>query len=140
MLRHITARCGEKIERAGAHPAIMLLRDAERKPEAQGAASAAIRVDAFDLNSAPMVQLDGNGRVLRVNQALVRETGIAAESLLGSTLVELSQNSDPQIAKMLIPRLQGGAPAILPRPRNDSSLAGELAQWQRTDGSPPWPL
>jgi PAS domain S-box-containing protein len=137
----ISLRDAEKRLQAQQVPSAVITRpDVERKPEAQEDPSAPAKIDAFDLNSSPMVQLDSAGHTLRVNEALVRETGIAAESLLGSTLVDLSQHEDPRIAKMLIPKLQGGAPANLPGPRNDSFLIGKLAPWEQTEDSPPWPL
>jgi hypothetical protein len=56
------------------------------------------------------------------------------------TRVDLSRHEDPRFAKMLIPKLQGGAPANVPAPRNDSLLVGKLAPWEKTEDSPPWPL
>ncbi len=72
-------------------------------------AMARSKVDDFEAVSMPMVQLDGNGHILRVNEALIRETGLAAESLLGKTLKLLSESPDPRIGTMLAPRLQGQA-------------------------------
>ena len=119
---------------------VISLRDAEMRVST--AASGGL--DAFDLISVPMVQLDGNGHILRVNQALTRETGIAPESLIGRTLTNLSYDPDPRIANMLIPKLQGTITLqdVHPRLRNldGSLLAPETSQWQKTEGSPPWPL
>jgi CheY-like chemotaxis protein len=72
-------------------------------------AIARAKVDDFEAVSMPMVQLDGNGHILRVNEALIRETGLAAESLLGKTLKQLGESPDPLIANVLAPRLLGQA-------------------------------
>lgn len=72
-------------------------------------ARANAKIDDFEAVSMPMVQLDGNGHILRVNQALIRETGLAAESLLGKTLKQLGESPDPRIANVLAPKLQGQA-------------------------------
>jgi hypothetical protein len=45
---------------------------------------------------------------VRVNQALVRESGIEAESLVGHTLAALSRDPDPRIAKKLVGKLLHG--------------------------------
>ena len=55
-----------------------------------------------------MVQLDGNGHIVRVNQSLLRESGVAAESLVGRTLTGLSSDPDPRIAKQLMHKLLQG--------------------------------
>jgi len=123
---------------------VLSLRKAEKRFLAQEATARPATFDAFDLISMPMVQLDGNGHIFRVNQALVSETGIAPETLVGSTLMDLSLHPDPRIANVLIPKLQGtfASEGTLPAPRNDanSSPANELSQWQNAGGSPPWPL
>jgi two-component system, cell cycle sensor histidine kinase and response regulator CckA len=119
---------------------VISMRDAEKRLSV----AESTRLDAFDLISVPMLQLDGNGHILRVNQALTRETGIASESLVGNTLTNLSHDPDPQIANVLIPKLQGAITLqdVHPRLRNldGSLLAGETSQWQKAEGSPPWPL
>jgi len=99
---------------------VLSVRSAEKRLRALETLATPAKLDAFDVVSLPMVQLDGNGHILRVNQALLDETGIAAESLMGSTFRDLSRDPDPRIAKMLIPKLQGAIPSqtILPSPRN----------------------
>ena len=58
-------------------------------------------------NDAPMamVQLDADGNIARVNKALVSESGIQSESLIGRTLTGLSLDPDPRIAKGLLHKL-----------------------------------
>ena len=71
-----------------------------------------------DLAPMVMVQLDGDGCIVRVNQALLRESGTAAESVLGRSAAGLSMDRDPRIAKGLMHMLlQGGAFMGTPRPR-----------------------
>lgn len=121
---------------------VLSVRNAEERLRAQELTAGFAKFDPFDQVSVPMVQLDGNGHILRVNRALVTETGVAPERLVGSTLRDLSHSPDPRIAKMLIPKLQGAATAqaLLPRPQNDSLPVGELSQSQKAEDSPPWPL
>jgi len=119
---------------------VLSLRDAGKRISLE----APTKLDAFDLISVPMVQLDGNGHILRVNQALTRETGIAPESLVGSTLNNLSHDPDPRIASVLVPQLQGTVTLQDAHRRlcnlDGSLLAGETSQCQKAEGSPPWPL
>ena len=71
--------------------------------------------------SMAMVQLDGNGRIVRVNQALVRESGVAVESLIGRTLTGLSMDPDPRIAgKLMHKLLKGGAAVTTARPASSN--------------------
>jgi DNA-binding NarL/FixJ family response regulator len=83
-------------------------------------AKARATMENFEATSMPMLQLDGNGHILRVNDALTRETGLAAGSLLGKTLKQLGESPDPRIAKVLAPRLQG-----------EACLALTEAEWER---------
>lgn len=58
-------------------------------------------------NEAPiaMVQFDASGQIARVNKALIAESGVGAESLVGRTLAGLSFDPDPRIAKDLMHKL-----------------------------------
>lgn len=77
--------------------------------------------DGHSFDSAPMamVQLDNEGRIVRVNKALVQESGVEAECLLGRSLTGLSMDPDPRIAKQLMHKLlqQGGTAVTTARPR-----------------------
>jgi PAS domain S-box-containing protein len=46
-----------------------------------------------------MVQLDAGGRVMRVNDALLREVGVPMESLVGRTLSELLADPEPLVSR-----------------------------------------
>ncbi|MGD0787301.1 MAG: response regulator [Terracidiphilus sp.] len=99
---------------------IQFMNAASERPPSQAAEGANEEADTFDLVSVPMVQLDGNGHILRVNQALMRESGVAAESLIGRTLKGLSMDPDPRISKQLLRRLLDGdltVPTAAPRDR-----------------------
>ena len=99
---------------------IQFMNAASEGPPSEVAEGANEEADTFDLVSMPMVQLDGNGHILRVNQALMRESGVAAESLIGRTLKGLSMDPDPRISKQLLRRLLDSdltVPASAPRDR-----------------------
>jgi PAS domain S-box-containing protein len=87
---------------------VLSLRKADERLRSQAADGARDETDTFDLVSMPMVQLDGNGHIVRVNQALMQESGVAAESLIGRTLKGLSTDPDPRISKKLLRRLLEG--------------------------------
>jgi PAS domain-containing protein len=64
-----------------------------------------------------MVQLDSTGHIVRVNEALLRESGVAVESLVGRTLTGLSMDPDPRIAgKLMHKLLQGGTTVTTAKP------------------------
>jgi PAS domain S-box-containing protein len=89
---------------------VILLRKADERLRTQTAEGAYCEIDPFDAASMPMLQMDGNGHIMRVNQALLNDLGIDAESLIGHTLTSLSKNQDPQIGIVLARRLlQGNA-------------------------------
>jgi PAS domain-containing protein len=87
---------------------VITLRNAEERLRAQAMDGFVREIDPFEAASLPMVQLDGNGHIVRVNQSLLRESGIAAESLVGRTLTSLSTDPDPRIAKQLMHKLLQG--------------------------------
>ena len=87
---------------------VITLRNADERLRAQAIEGSVKEIDPFEAASLPMVQLDGNGHIVRVNQSLLRESGIAAESLVGRTLTGLSNDPDPRIAKQLMYKLLQG--------------------------------
>ena len=89
---------------------VLTLRRADERVRSQALEEAVTASDFFELAPMGMVQLDSTGHILRVNQALVRECGVAVESLVGRTLTGLSMDPDPRIAgKLMHKLLQGGA-------------------------------
>ena len=88
---------------------VVSLRDAAERLRTQAIAEAMDESTSFDQTPMAMVQLDGQGYIVRVNKALLAESGIPAESLLGRSLTGLSMDPDPRIAKDLMHMLlQGG--------------------------------
>lgn len=96
---------------------VLTLRRADERVRSQVVEDAFNATDLFELAPMAMVQLDSTGHIVRVNQALVRESGVPVESLVGRTLTGLSMDPDPRIAGKLMHRLlQGGATVTTARP------------------------
>jgi len=97
---------------------VLTLRDAAERMRSQAIEETLDEAHSFDQAPTAMVQLDANGCIVRVNQALQRESGIPAESLIGRSLTGLSMDPDPRIARDLMHTLlQGGTFMATPRPR-----------------------
>ena len=97
---------------------VITIRDAAERIRSQAIEEAIDEANSFDQAPTAMVQLDGDGRIVRVNQALERESGVASDSLIGRTLTGLSMDPDPRIAKDLMHTLlQGGTFLGTARPR-----------------------
>jgi PAS domain S-box-containing protein len=97
---------------------VLTLRDAAQRMRTQAIEETLDEAHSFDESPTAMVQLDGNGCIVRVNQALQRESGVPAESLIGRSLTGLSMDPDPRIARDLMHTLlQGGTFMATPRPR-----------------------
>ena len=98
---------------------VVTLRDAAQRVRTQAIEETLEGSRSFEQTPTAMVQLDENGRIARVNEALLHETGVKAESLLGRTLTGLSMDPDPRIAKDLMHTLlQGGTFLGTARPRS----------------------
>jgi PAS domain S-box-containing protein len=106
----------------GQHGAFVLtVRDAAQRMHAQAINETLDESHSFNQTLTAMVQLDENGRIARVNEALLRKTGMKAESLLGRTLTGLSMDPDPRIGKDLMHiLLQGGTFVATAQPRSMS--------------------
>jgi PAS domain S-box-containing protein len=87
---------------------VVTLRDASERMRFQAIEEAADRSNCFDTAPMGMVQLDADGRVVRVNKALEIESGVTAENLVGRSLTGLCMDPDPRIAKHLMPKLLKG--------------------------------
>lgn len=59
----------------------------------------------FEHSSTCKVLLDARGRVTRANKALLEQYGLQESQLLGRSITELSQDPDPKISTLLVPRL-----------------------------------
>jgi PAS domain S-box-containing protein len=98
---------------------VITVRDATQRVRAQAINETLEETHSFDQTPTAMVQLDENNCISRVNVALLQETGVKAESLLGRTLTGLSMDPDPHIARdLMYMLLQGGAFMATPRPRS----------------------
>jgi CheY-like chemotaxis protein len=100
---------------------VLTLRKADERVRSQALEEAFNASDLFELAPMAMVQLDSSGHIVRVNDALVRESGVAVESLVGRTLTGLSMDPDPRIAgKLMHKLLQGGATVTTARPQSSN--------------------
>jgi len=97
---------------------VITIRDAAERVRTQAIEETLEESHSFDRTRCAMMQLDENGRIARVNEALLHETGVKAESLLGRTLTGLSMDPDPRIANDLVHKmLQSDMFVATPRPR-----------------------
>jgi len=97
---------------------VVTIRDARERLRSQAMNETLDEAHSFDQTPTAMVQLDGDGRIVRVNQALLRASGVTAENLVGRSLTGLSMDPDPRIARDLMNMLlQGGTFMATPRPR-----------------------
>jgi PAS domain S-box-containing protein len=87
---------------------IVTLRRAEERVRAQAAEEAFNTLELFDQSPTAMVQLDSSGHVVRVNQAMLRESGVPADRLLGRSLSGLGKDPDPRIGDNLMHKLLEG--------------------------------
>jgi PAS domain S-box-containing protein len=84
---------------------VITLRDASHRMHRQAAEEIEHQRPCFDRAPMAMIQMDAEGRIERVNEALLLEAGVAAERVLGRTLTGLNMDPDPRIARNLIPKL-----------------------------------
>jgi PAS domain S-box-containing protein len=91
---------------------VITLRRADERVRSQAIEDVFNSSDLFELAPMAMVQLDTGGHVVRVNQALLRESGVAKESLVGRTLTGLRMDPDPRIAGKLMQGLLEGSTTV----------------------------
>lgn len=100
---------------------VITMRDAAERIRRQAEEEIEHERPCFDHASMAMIQLDAEGRIERVNEALLKEANVAAERVVGRTLTGLNMDPDPRIAKDLIPKLLKNAALITgakPQPLN----------------------
>jgi PAS domain S-box-containing protein len=96
---------------------VFTLRNADERVRSQAIEETFNTSDLFELAPMAMVQLDSTGHIVRVNDALLKESGVAVESLVGRTLTGLSMDPDPRIAgKLMHKLLQGGTTVTTAKP------------------------
>jgi len=66
----------------------------------------------FDSAPMGMVQLDARGRLMRINDAMLREAMLPEDSLIGRTLSELLTDPDPLVSRRFMHMLLQPARAI----------------------------
>jgi PAS domain S-box-containing protein len=84
---------------------VVTLRNAAERLRSQGVEEVLDEVHSFDLAPMPMIQLDGNGYIVRANAAMLHESGTHASVIIGRSLTGLSMDPDPRIAKVLFHKL-----------------------------------
>jgi PAS domain S-box-containing protein len=84
---------------------VVTLRNAAERLRSQAVEEVLDEVHSFDLAPMPMIQLDGNGYIVRVNAAMLHESGTHASVIIGRSLTGLSMDPDPRIAKVLFHKL-----------------------------------
>ena len=87
---------------------VITLRRADERMRAQAMDGLAREIDPFEMASSAHGPVGWQRDIVRVNQSLLRESGVAAESLVGRTLTGLSSDPDPRIAKQLMHKLLQG--------------------------------
>jgi PAS domain S-box-containing protein len=84
---------------------VLTLREATERLRSQVMTEAFHAADQFDLAPMPMVHMDSTGHIIRVNEALLKESGVTSESLVGRTLTGLSMDPNPMIAGHVLQKL-----------------------------------
>lgn len=82
---------------------ILSLRDASGRMRIQAIEELQEQMPSFDRAPVGMLQLDSEGHILRVNEALLKDSGVRADSLVGRTLTGLSL--DPTLPPEFLHRL-----------------------------------
>jgi len=90
----------------GAHCGhVITLRDAFQRMRQSLSEDSTSESQCFDNAPVAMVQLDGDGRVMRINRMLLNETSLPMECLVGRTLSGLLADPDPRITRQFVYRL-----------------------------------
>lgn len=77
---------------------LVTMREAAERLRSQAVEEALDEVDAFHMAPSPMVQFDGRGNILRLNEAMLKKTGMDPALVVGRSLTAISMDSDPRIA------------------------------------------
>jgi len=84
---------------------VVTLRKAAERLRSQAMEDTLDEVHSFDMAPLPMVHLDGDGFIIRVNEAMVQQTQMDASTMVGRSLTGLMMDPDPGIARNLIHKL-----------------------------------
>ena len=90
----------------GAHGGhVLTFRNAAERMRQKLIEASTKETECFDNAPMAMVQLDGEGRVMRINQKLLSDSGLPMERLVGRSLTALLADPDPHITKQFVFRL-----------------------------------
>jgi PAS domain-containing protein len=81
---------------------VITLRDASQRMRQNQIEASKSETDCFDNSPVAMVQLDGYGRIVRINQTLLDESCLPMELLIGRTISGLLADPDPRIATQFV--------------------------------------
>ena len=93
---------------------VVTLRNAAERLRSQAVEEILDEVHSFDLAPTPMIQLDGNGYIVRANAAMLHEAGVDPSILIGRSLTGLSMDPDPRIAGTLFHKLLQADTSVTP--------------------------
>jgi PAS domain S-box-containing protein len=97
---------------------VVTLKEAAMRLRSQAMEDTLDEVNSFDLAPLPMVQLDGDGFIIRVNEAMLEHTSMTAAAMVGRSLTGLMMDPDPRIARDLMHKLlQADTAFTTTRPR-----------------------
>lgn len=84
---------------------VFALRDADERMRQSAIEASTAEAQIFSTGPIPMVQLDGNGRVMRINQRFLDDARLPMEFVVGRRLTDLIADPDPRISSQFIGRL-----------------------------------
>lgn len=84
---------------------VLMVRDAAARMRQSVVDGSIGEITCFDTSDLSMLQLDANGRIVRINESFLNESGIPMEFLVGRTLNQLLMHPDPRISIQLMHRL-----------------------------------
>ena len=84
---------------------VLTLRNAAERMRQRLLEASTAEAETFDNAPMAMVQLDGEGHIMRINQKLLLESGLPMEQLIGRSLTALLADPDPLITKHFVYRL-----------------------------------
>jgi PAS domain S-box-containing protein len=97
---------------------VVTLKEAAERLRFQAIEDTLDEVHSFDLAPMPMLELDGDGFILRVNEAMLKETKMDASIMVGHSLTGLMMNPDPRMSRGLVHKLlQADTSFMTNRPR-----------------------
>jgi len=91
---------------------VVTLRDATERLRSQAVEEALAEIDAFHLAPTPMVQLDSGGNIVRLNEAMLKRTGMDPANVVGRSLTALSMDPDPRISHDFLDKVLEGESSV----------------------------